>query len=151
MLSAGELARLFVSVTMMGDEAAELVRMAPVGRWAADRAKLQAACLGMLAILVVSVGGLAISLPAAIPAMAVGIAGNIGCNLLLRLWRPAPIRRTDLRRNHKGWGGLVNLAGFAFSACWSVATWQMLRGSAWALVPVGLALLGLWACKPAKR
>ncbi len=150
-LSAGELARLFVSVTMMGDEAAELVRTAPVTGWASDRAKLSAAALGVAVILAIPVGGLAISLPDAIPAMAACICGNVGCNLMLGLWRPAPIRRTDLRRNHKGWGGLVNVAGFVFSACWSVAAWQMLRGSWWAVVPVCVALIGLFLCKPAKR
>ena len=150
-LSAGELARLFVSVTMMGDEAAELVRTAPVSCWAADRAKLSAAALGVVLILALPVGGLALSLPDAIPAMAAGLCGNVGCNLMLGLWRPAPIRRTDLRRNHKGWGGLVNVAGFVFSACWSVATWQLLRGSWWAVLPVCLALLGLFACKPRER
>ncbi len=148
-LSAGELARLFVSVTMMGDEASELVRTAPVRSWAVARAKLGAASLGVLAILAIPVGGLAISLPAAVPAMVAGIAGNVGCNLLLGLWRPAPIRRSDLRRNHKGWGGLVNVVGFFFSTCWSVATWQMLNGSWWAVLPVGLALVGVWLCRPA--
>ena len=150
-LSAGELARLFVSVTMMGDEAAELVRTAPVRLWAAERAKLAAAALGVTLILALPVGGLALSLPAAVPEMAAGICGNVGCNLMLGLWRPAPIRRSDLRRNHKGWGGLVNLAGFVFSACWSIATWQMLRGSWWALPPVGLALVGLWLCRPTEK
>ncbi len=150
-LSAGELARLFVSVTMMGDEAAELVRTAPVGRWETDRAKLTASAAGVMLILAIPVGGLAVSLPSAIPAMAVGICGNVGCNLLLGLWRPAPIRRTDLRRNRKGWGGLVNAVGFLFSACWSVAAWQMLRGSWWALLPIGVALVGVWVCKPAER
>ena len=147
-LSAGELARLFVSVTMMGDEAAELVRTAPVTAWAASRAKLAAAGLGVFAILVLPVGGLALSLPSVVPAMAVGLAGNVGCNLLLGLWRPAPIRRGDLRRNHKGWGGLVNVAGFFFSASWSVATWEMLKASAWAVVPMVGAGVALVLCKP---
>lgn len=150
-LSAGELARLFVSVTMMGDEASELVQTAPVSLWAIDRAKLLAAGIGVLCILAVPVGGLAISLPSAAPAMAVGMIGNVGCNLMLGLWRPAPIKRTDLRRNHKGWGGLVNVAGFFFSASWSIATWQMLKGEIWALLPIGMALVGLWLCKPKER
>ncbi len=148
-LSAGELARLFISVAMMGDDAAELVRTAPVSTRAASGAKLTAAGLGVAAILALPVGGLAFSVPAAAPAMAAGLLGNMGCNLLLGLWRPAPIRRTDLRRNHKGWGGLVNVAGFAFSACWSLTTWQILQHSWWALVPAGVAAAGLWACKPA--
>lgn len=147
-LSAGELARLFVSVTMMGDEASELVATAPVGFWAVARAKLSAAGLGVVAILAVPVGGLGLSLPSALPAMAVGMAGNVGCNLILGLWRPAPIKRTDLRRNHKGWGGLVNVVGFFFSASWSIATWQMLKGSWWAILPMAIALAALRACKP---
>ncbi len=150
-LSAGELARLFVSVTMMGDEASELVATAPVTLWASDRAKLAAAASGVAMILAIPVGGLAISLPSAIPAMAVGMLGNVGCNLLLGLWRPAPIRRSDLRRNHKGWGGLVNVAGFFFSATWSIATWQMLHANPWALASMAVALLALRLCKPAER
>ncbi len=147
-LSAGELARLFVSVTIMGDEAAELVQTAPVTLATVQRAKLVAAFFGVAIILAIPVGGLAASLPAAIPAMLLGIAGNVGCNLALGLWRPAPIRRTDLRRHRKGWGGLVNVAGFFFSAAWSLATWQMLRGDPWALLPVSIALIALRLCKP---
>lgn len=147
-LSAGELARLFISVTMMGDEASELVETAPVSRGDRHRAKLTAAALGVALILAVPLGGLAVSLPAAIPAMAVGLCGNVGCNLILGLWRPAPIRRTDLRRNHKGWGGLVNVVGFFFSAAWSIATWEMLRGSAWAVLPAVLSFVVLALCRP---
>jgi hypothetical protein len=148
-LSAGELARLFVSVTIMGDDAAELVRTAPVRPASVHWAKLAAACLGVFAILGLPVLGLAVSIPSAIPAMMMGLGGNVGCNLLLGLWRPAPIRRSDLRRNHKGWGGLVNVAGFFFSSAWSIATWQALKGSWWALLPIGLALVALRLCKPA--
>jgi ABC-2 type transport system permease protein len=147
-LSAGELARLFVSVTVMGDEAAELVQTAPVARASQQRAKLVAAALGVATILALPVGGLAASLPSAVPAMLLGICGNMGCNLTLGLWRPAPIRRTDLRRNRRGWGGLVNIVGFVFSACWSLATWQMLRGSPWAVLPAGFALAALLLCRP---
>ncbi len=148
-LSAGELARLFVSVTVMGDEAAELVRTAPVSTQASNRAKLGAASLGVIAILGVPVTGLGLSIPSAVPAMLAGICGNVGCNVFLGLWRPAPIRRSDLRRNHKGWGGLVNIVGFFFSASWSVATWEMLQGSPWALLPIALCLIALRLCIPA--
>jgi ABC-2 type transport system permease protein len=147
-LTSGELARLFVSVTMMGDEAAELVRTAPVRAGETRAAKLAAAGLGVISILGLPVIGLGISLPQAVPAMLAGMFGNIFCNLLLGLWRPAPIRRTDLRRDRKGWGGLVNLVGFLFSGAWSIATWKMLQGSALALVPAALAVIGLWLCRP---
>jgi hypothetical protein len=70
---------------------------------------------------------------------------------LLGLWRPAPIKRTDLRRDRRGWGGMVNIVGFMFSAAWSIATWQMLRGSFLAMVPAVLAVWGLWACRPSHR
>jgi ABC-2 type transport system permease protein len=148
-LTSGELARLFVSVTMMGDEASELMRTAPVGSGSLRAAKLGAAAAGVLVVLAVPVIGLGASLPAAVPAMVAGIFGNVACNLLLGLWRPAPIKRTDLRRDRRGWGGLVNVVGFFFSAAWSIATWQMLRGSSFALVPVLLCVGGLWLCRPA--
>ncbi len=148
-LTAGELARLFVSVTMMGDEASELMQTAPVGSGSLRAAKLGAAAVGVLAVLGIPLIGLGASLPAAVPAMVAGIFGNVSCNLLLGLWRPAPIKRTDLRRDRRGWGGLVNVVGFFFSAAWSIATWQMLRGSSLALVPVLLCVGGLWLCRPA--
>jgi ABC-2 type transport system permease protein len=148
-LTAGELARLFVSVTMMGDEASELMQTAPVSRGSLRAAKLGAAALGVVAILAIPVIGLGASLPAAVPAMIAGIFGNVSCNLLLGLWRPAPIKRTDLRRDRRGWGGLVNVVGFFFSAAWSIATFQMLRHSSFALVPVLLCVGGLWLCRPA--
>jgi ABC-2 type transport system permease protein len=148
-LTAGELARLFVSVTMMGDEASELMQTAPVSRGSLRAAKLGAAAAGVLAVLAIPVIGLGASLPAAVPAMVAGIFGNVSCNLLLGLWRPAPIKRTDLRRDRRGWGGLVNVVGFLFSAAWSIATWQMLRGSSLALVPALLCVAGLWLCRPA--
>jgi len=147
-LTAGELARLFISVTMMGDEAAELTRTAPVTPGAVRSAKLAAASLGVLSILGLPVLGLGLSLPEAVPAMLAGIFGNVGCNLLLGLWRPAPIKRTDLRRDRRGWGGLVNVVGFMFSGAWSIATWQMLQGRFMALVPAALAVGGLWLCRP---
>jgi ABC-2 type transport system permease protein len=148
-LTAGELARLFVSVTMMGDEASELTQTAPVGSGSLRAAKLGAAAAGVLAVLAIPVIGLGASLPEAVPAMVAGIFGNVSCNLLLGLWRPAPIKRTDLRRDRRGWGGLVNVVGFFFSAAWSIATWQMLRDSSLALVPVLLCVGGLWLCRPA--
>ena len=147
-LTAGELARLFISVTVMGDEAEELTRTAPVGIAPMRGAKLAAACCGVLAILGLPMAVLGISLPGAVPAMLAGTFGNVACNLLLGLWRPAPIKRTDLRRDRRGWGGLVNLVGFVFSACWSIATWQMLRGSFLALVPACIAVGGLWLSRP---
>ncbi len=147
-LTSGELARLFISVTMMGDEASELVRTAPVRSGETRAAKLAAAALGVLSILGLPVVGLGLSLPQAVPAMLAGMFGNVSCNLLLGLWRPAPIRRTDLRRDRKGWGGLVNLVGFLFSFAWSIATWKMLQGSFLALVPAALAVFGLWLCRP---
>jgi len=147
-LTAGELARLFISVTMMGDEAAELVRAAPVTLGATRLAKLAAASLGVVSILGLPVLGLGISLPGAVPAMLAGTFGNVACNLLLGLWRPAPIKRTDLRRDRRGWGGLVNVVGFMFSGAWSIATWQMLQGSFLALLPASLAVCGLWFCRP---
>jgi len=147
-LTAGELARLFISVTMMGDEAAELIRTAPVGEAAIRMAKLAAASCGVFAILAIPVGGFSLSVPDAVPAMFAGVLGNVACNLQLGLWRPAPIKRTDLRRDRRGWGGLVNVVGFFFSAAWSIATWQMLRGSWLAAVPIGFAIAGLWLCKP---
>ncbi len=147
-LTAGELSRLFISVTMMGDEAAELIRTAPVTAGAIRAAKLAAASLGVLSILGLPVLGLGYSLPEAVPAMLAGTCGTVACNLLLGLWRPAPIKRTDLRRDRRGWGGLVNVVGFMFSGAWSIATWQMLQGSFMALVPAGLAIGGLWLCRP---
>jgi hypothetical protein len=42
------------------------------------------------------------------------------------------------------------VVGFFFSASWSIATWQMLNGSLWALLPAGLAMLALRLCMPSE-
>ena len=150
-LSAGELARLFVSVTMMGDQAAELTQTAPVSARAIQAAKLAAASLGVLAILGVPVVGTEPQHPPpAVPAMLAGICGNVACNLLLGLWHPAPIRRTRSAPRPQGLGRPGQCRGFFFSATWSFATWQMLRGSPWALLPVVATIVALCLCAPAE-
>jgi ABC-2 type transport system permease protein len=148
-LTAGELARLFVSACVLGDDGREMVDTAPVSEGTVLRSKLAAAGIGVAAVMYVPVLGLAMVLPSALPAMVVGLTGVVLCNLLLGLWRPAPIRRTDLRRGQKGWGGLVNVVGLFFSGAWSTATWFALRSSPWAALPAGAAVLLLLLVRPA--
>jgi ABC-2 type transport system permease protein len=147
-LTAGELARLFVSACVLGDDGRELVDTAPVSEGTVLRSKLAAAGIGVATVMYVPVLGLAMVLPSALPAMVVGLTGVVLCNLLLGLWRPAPIRRTDLRRGQKGWGGLVNVVGLFFSGAWSTATWFALRSSPWAALPAGAAVLLLLMVRP---
>ncbi len=147
-LTAGELARLFVSACVLGDDGREMVETAPVGEGAVLRSKLAAAGIGVAAVMYVPVLGLAMVMPSAVPAMVTGLTGVVLCNLLLGLWRPAPIRRTDLRRGQKGWGGLVNVVGLFFSGAWSTATWFALRSSPWAVLPAGAAILLLVLVRP---
>jgi len=147
-LTAGELARLFVSACVLGDDGREMVDTAPVGDGVVLRSKLAAAGIGVAAVMYVPVFGLALVMPTALPAMVAGLTGVVVSNLLLGLWRPAPIRRTDLRRGQKGWGGLVNIVGLFFSGAWSTATWFALRSSPWAVAPAGAAILLLLLVRP---
>ncbi len=147
-LTAGELARLFVSACVLGDDGREMVDTAPVTHRMVLWSKLAAAGIGVAAVMYVPVLGLAMVLPTAVPAMIAGLTGVVLCNLLLGLWRPAPIRRTDLRRGQKGWGGLVNVVGLFFSGAWSTATWFALRSSPWAALPAGAAVLLLMLVRP---
>ena len=147
-LAAGELARLFMSACMVSEAATDLVATAPVRTRPIEIAKLEAATIGVATILGLPIAGLAILLPSCIPAMALGLTGVVFCNLLLGLWRPMPIRRADLRRDRKGWGGLVNLAGMLLSILWSTATWLALRHSRGAVVPVVIALAALPLLRP---
>jgi ABC-2 type transport system permease protein len=147
-LTAGELARLFVSACVLGDDGRELVDTAPVGDGSVLWSKLAAAGIGVAMVMYVPVLGLAMVMPTAVPAMVTGLTGVVLCNLLLGLWRPAPIRRADLRRGQKGWGGLVNVVGLFFSGAWSTATWLALRSSPWAAAPAGAAILLLVLVRP---
>ncbi len=150
-LAAGELARLFMSACMVSEAATDLVATAPVRARPIAIAKLEAATIGVAVILGLPILGLVILLPNCIPAMALGLSGVVFCNLLLGLWRPMPIRRSDLRRDRKGWGGLVNLAGMLLSILWSTATWLALRHSRGAVVPVVIAFVALPLLRPRGR
>ncbi len=147
-LTAGELARLFISACVLGDDGRELVDTAPIPTGLVLRTKLAAAGIGVAAVMYVPVLCLALVMPTAVPAMVAGLLGVVLCNLMLGLWRPAPIRRTDLRRGQKGWGGLVNVVGLFFSGAWSTATWFALRSSPWAALPAGLAVVLLLLVRP---
>ncbi len=149
-LAAGQLAQLFMSVAMSSDEAAELAQSAPVSPRAVRMAKLKAAALAVAAALIAPTLLVAARLPGAAPALLAGIGCVTLSELLLGLWFPLPMRRLDLGGPREGFGGRVMLS-FADIAVWSLATWLLLHGSPWAVLPALIGLGGLIAVKPNSR
>jgi ABC-2 type transport system permease protein len=147
-LTAGELARLFISACVLGDTVPDLAASAPVPRHAVRRAKLTAAALGVASILGLPVLLFGLKSPSLLPSILFGLVGVVGCNLLLGLWRPVPLRRADLKRDHRGWGGLVNVVGLLFSLSWSFAAWLSVGRSYWTLFWAGLAIGVLILTRP---
>ena len=148
--AADQLAQTFGAIASSADLAAELAHSAPVPQRAVRLAKLEAAAIATTAVLALPMLFVAARLPGAVPALLTGMACAALAELLVTLWFPMPWRRSDLGAPQPGAGGPVMLS-LANVLVWSVATWFLLRTSAWAVMPVAVAVGGLLALKPAPR
>ncbi len=149
----GEAARLLVTAAANGDEAAELARTAPVPPSAIRAAKMAAAGLGVAAIFGLPILAAAAWQPRTTPALIAGAACVTMSGLLMGVWRPVPLRRTDLGGVQAGRNGNL-LLGRLVNGCWSAATWLAMAGSAWAMLPAALAtavLALIWRSNPAAQ
>lgn len=147
---AGEAARLMILSAAGGDEAADLAATAPVPPALVRRAKMAAALLVAGSIVALPVLGVAWARPGLLPVLAVSLLCVTASGLLLGVWRPRPVRRSDLggrpaRLADTDWFGLL------LGACWSGAAGLAMSGSRWAAAPAGLAVLVLALLRPRRR
>lgn len=146
---AGELARLFISATISGDEAAELALTAPVDPRSPRLAKLVAAGAGVAAVFVPLLIGVAVWHPSLAPVILAGIVCVTVSGLLLGLWHPSPVRKLDLGGAKRGLSGMAVL-GFAVSGAWAGATWLAATANSWAIVPACIAAALVTFARPAR-
>ncbi len=147
---AEQLARLFISAAISGDEAAELARTAPVPARSPRLAKLVAAGVGVAAVFIPLLIGVAVWHPSLAPVMLAGIVCVTISGLLLGLWHPSPVRKLDLGGAKRGLSGMAVL-GFAVSGAWAGATCLAAVANPWAIVPACIATALVTLARPAGR
>ena len=141
-LVAGMLGSALAWLTISGEDAPDLLAVAPVPPAAALRAKLEAALLPVVLALMVPVavaawsdGWLALTL------MVCGTA-SAASGALLHVSCPRPGKRSEFAKRHKGrWG--IGILEFALSAAWTAAASLMLHHMVWALLPALIVVVPL--------
>lgn len=132
---AAQVAASLAWITVSGEDAPELIASAPVSSVAADRAKLSAVALPVLAIVALPLMALAIaSWRSALVAAAFATAAATS-TALLNFWHPMPGNRRGMLRRHSQ-SKLVALVEHTLAVCWAVAIVFALLGNAMAVLPV---------------
>ncbi len=144
--AAAGLGRLFVTTAVSGDEAAELALTAPVPvRWV-HRAKLAACALCVSVVL----GGPMLLLAAWRPSESLvvlaGLAAALASALLIGVWHPGTMRRSDL--GLAGQSLLGRVCSFASMAACCGATTLGLQHSWWSTLPAALVLVSVAVARP---
>ncbi|HJU30678.1 MAG TPA: hypothetical protein VJ740_04460, partial [Hyphomicrobiaceae bacterium] len=134
-------------ITVSGEDAPELIAAAPVSRERVEMAKVTAVGLPVLAVLALPIAGLALLSPFAAVMVALFAAAASISTALLNLWHPMPGNRRGMLRRHSQ-SKVMALLEHLLAMLWAVATVLGLVGSAWALVPIGLANMVLLFCRP---
>lgn len=142
---ASQLAASLAWLTVSGEDAPELIATAPVAAAAVDRAKLGAIAWPVAAILALPMLALALlSWSSALIVALIATAASAS-TALLNLWHPMPGNRRGMLRRHAQ-SKLVGLVEHVLSILWAVAVLFATAGTAYAVVPLGLALAVLGAC-----
>jgi ABC-2 type transport system permease protein len=140
---ASQLSAALAWLTLCCEDAPELLAVAPVTGKQIERAKLIAIAVPVALIVCVPLFWLTrYSWSAAALTLLFGAAAA-SCTALVNLWHPGPGKRANLVRQHAQ-SKLVGLIEHLMSLLWAVSTGIALTGSAWAILPIGLALILLW-------
>jgi ABC-2 type transport system permease protein len=140
---ASQLSASLAWLTLSGEDAPEMLAVAPVTPSYIRRAKLMAVAAPVAAIIAVPLMWLAsYSLYTACLTLLFGTAGAT-CTALINLWHPGPGRSSTLVRPHAQ-SKLVGLIEHLMSLLWAVSTGIALSGSIWTVIPIALALGLLW-------
>ncbi len=140
---ASQLSASLAWLTLSGEDAPEMLAVAPVTPSFIRRAKLMAVAVPVAAIIAAPLLWLAsYSVYSAGVTLLFGAAGAT-CTALVNLWHPGRGKGGTLVRQHSQ-SKLVGLIEHLMSLLWAVSTGIALSGSVWTLLPVSLALGLLW-------
>jgi ABC-2 type transport system permease protein len=147
---AGFLASSLAWLTVAAEDARELLGTAPVRVLPVFRAKIAAACLPPIALasaacLLVSRG----DPRAAAVAILFACVSALG-SALVQAWYAKPAARSAFKRRQRG-TVVLGLAEIFMVGLWSTAAVLAVRGSAFALLPAGLAAALFYAAADARR
>ena len=118
-------------ITVSAEDAPDLLVSAPISRRFTRRAKLSAALLPLIVLLVIPVGYLSMLSPRIGLIAAMGVAAASISAGLINLWYEVPGQRRQFRR--RGSGTLVgNIAVLLMGLAWSATTSSAAFGSRWA-------------------
>jgi ABC-2 type transport system permease protein len=147
---AAQIAASLAWITVSGEDAPELIAAAPVRRAEVELAKVTAVGAPVLVILALPLAGLALLSPLIALLVAVFAAAAGVSTALLNLWHPMPGNRRGMLRRHSQ-SKLMALLEHLMALLWAIAIVLAVIGTAWALLPIALAVLLLASCTPARR
>lgn len=136
----GQLAGSLAWVTVSGEDAPDLLAVAPAGAAPLRRAKALAALIPVGVVMAVPLAGFAVVSPWAGLVALAGCAAAACSAALLALWLGKPGARRDFNKRQSG-SVLANLAEFVIGGAWSGATALAVAGSLWTLAPIAFAAL----------
>ncbi len=116
-------------ITVSGEDAPELIATAPVTASAADRSKLSAIALPVIAIVALPLAGLAVLSPKAAALAAILAAAAAMSTALINLWHPMPGNRRGMLRRHQQ-SKVIGLVEHALSFLWAIGSVMVMIGSA---------------------
>ena len=144
MLFSGLLTSSLAWLTICGEDAPELITTAPVSADLLLRAKLAAACLPALVLVVPALLAIArLDMRAALLAAALCPVAAFGAGIQQH-WAGQPKPRRSFRFRQKG-SILLAISEYAMAGFWAAAVSLAVNGSAWAPVAGSVAVLILVA------
>lgn len=147
---AAQISASLAWITVSGEDAPELIAAAPVLRQRVELAKVTAIALPVLVILAVPLASLALLSPFVALMVALFAAAASLSTALLNLWHPMPGNRRGMLRRHSQ-SKLMALLEHLMAMLWAIAIVLAVVGSAWSLLPIGLANAVLFCISPSRR
>jgi len=140
---ASQLSASLAWLTLSGEDAPEMLAVAPVTPAFIRRAKLLAVAVPVATLIGAPLLWLACYSPYSAGLTLLFGAAGATCTALINLWHPGPGKGSTLVRRHAQ-SKLVGLIEHLMSLLWAVSTGIALSGSPLALIPVSLAFALLW-------
>jgi ABC-2 type transport system permease protein len=133
-----------------GEDAPELIAAAPLLRHRVQFAKVTAISVPVLMGPALPLAALALLAPFVALMVTLFAAAASISTALINLWHPMPRNRRGMLRRHSQ-SKVMALIEHPMAMLWAIATVLAVVGSAWALVPIGLANAVLILCSPPRR